>query len=92
MKVKVDSSVTQREVQTKNGPATIRNQMAYLFTSAPYPQPFKIRLEDTQPPYDPSKDYELAPSSFGQDDYGGLAIKTFDLALVEVPASKEAAK
>ena len=72
--------IVSTQVQTRSGTSskgkayTINEQAAYMHTGNPYPQQIKINLENGQPPYQPGN-YDLHPSSFHADRFGGIAVR-----------------
>ena len=78
MSVVIEIASTQ--VQTRSGtsqkgkPYTINEQAAYMHIGQPYPVQIRINLENGQPPYQPGN-YNLHPSSFSADRFGGIAVR-----------------
>lgn len=84
--------IVSTQVQTRSGTSqksgkaySINEQAAYMHVGNPYPIQIKINLENGQPPYQPGN-YDLHPSSFYPDRFGGIAVRPL---LVPRPAEQQ---
>jgi hypothetical protein len=62
---------------------TIFEQTAYMHKGGAFPEPFKIGHQNAADCL-PVGDYNIAPSSFVTDNFGGLALSKYDTTFVPV--------
>lgn len=76
--------ITNKPIETKSGivskgpragqPFSIRSQIAYLHRDGdPYPEKFKVQLDDDTQPYAPGF-YTISPNSFYVGDFDRLTV------------------
>ena len=81
--IKGHEAPTIKNFNSNGKPITVYEQTAYMHKGGAFPEPFKIGHQDVNDVL-PAGDYELCPSSFTTDNYGGLMLSKYDKKFVHV--------
>lgn len=83
-----DTNVESRKGNSDKGPWEMRMQQALLWrTGEEFPDKFKIRLNNDEPPMQPGK-YAIHPSSYVINGNGGLELSRYNMVYMMISDSK----